>query len=175
MTYKIYCPTGISENCALVPGETLIGSLTREKGEDLGKYNILQGTITDNNNPNYDISYKDAQLTIVSNPIVDSSITVVHGESSNLTSLNTLSSSNARNTIKTLPNMMSKNRVASGDLIFVHVSGGAIKHIMASKSKGKGKGLTNLQHNDMSKSANYEPFGFVRVLVVDGGINIKRK
>ncbi|MBQ7779633.1 MAG: hypothetical protein IJ404_03975 [Clostridia bacterium] len=40
----------------LASGETLSGSLSREQGEDVGSYAITLGTITQNDNPNYDIT-----------------------------------------------------------------------------------------------------------------------
>lgn len=40
-----------------VSGYPLNGSLTREEGESAGKYLILQGGLTDENNPNYEITF----------------------------------------------------------------------------------------------------------------------
>lgn len=53
----------------IVKGETLKGKLTRDAGEDVkaGGYAITQGTVTNANNPNYDITYVGAVFTI--NPI----------------------------------------------------------------------------------------------------------
>lgn len=52
---------------SLVTGETLAGSLTREAGEGVGQYQILQGSITNANNTNYSITYIGAALTV--NPL----------------------------------------------------------------------------------------------------------
>ncbi len=48
----------------LVNGEALIGELTREAGEDAGEYSITQGTLTNQDNANYDITFIPAVLTI---------------------------------------------------------------------------------------------------------------
>lgn len=48
----------------IVAGETLSGELTREAGENVGSYTILQGGITNANNANYDITYVSAEFTI---------------------------------------------------------------------------------------------------------------
>ena len=53
LTYNV--PSG------LVIGETLIGALTREPGENVGTYAITQGTLT---NPNYDITFVEGTFTI---------------------------------------------------------------------------------------------------------------
>lgn len=41
----------------IVEGESLIGTLAREEGENVGFYNILKNTLTEANNPNYQIEY----------------------------------------------------------------------------------------------------------------------
>ncbi len=48
----------------IVRGESLTGELSREQGEDAGEYDILQGTVTNDNNANYDITFVSAVLTI---------------------------------------------------------------------------------------------------------------
>jgi len=48
----------------LVQGETLTGALTRESGENAGTYAIIQGTLTNENNPNYDITFVEGTFTI---------------------------------------------------------------------------------------------------------------
>ncbi len=51
--------------------DTLSGALTRAPGETVagGPYAILQGTLTNANNPNYAIAYVGANLTITARPI----------------------------------------------------------------------------------------------------------
>lgn len=46
------------------PTVTLSGSLDRDTGESVGTYPITQGTVTDANNGNYDITFVGADLTI---------------------------------------------------------------------------------------------------------------
>ena len=53
----------VNEN-GLVGDDQLVGQLTRETGEDVGGYTITQGTLTDEKNPNYAITYVPATLTI---------------------------------------------------------------------------------------------------------------
>lgn len=48
----------------LLSGDSLSGELTRESGESFGAYTILQGSLDQSNNPNYDIDYRAASLTI---------------------------------------------------------------------------------------------------------------
>ena len=59
LTYTI--PEG-----GLVSGDTLTGSLSREEGEDVreGGYAINAGTLTNDNNPNYDITFVPGTFTI---------------------------------------------------------------------------------------------------------------
>ncbi len=59
----------------LVSGETLNGSLSRVAGEAVGDYLITQGTLTNANNPNYNIAFiPGALLTITPIPIIDAII-----------------------------------------------------------------------------------------------------
>ena len=51
---------------SLVGGDTLTGSLSRVTGENIGTYAILRGTV---DNPNYDITYAGALLTVTQRPI----------------------------------------------------------------------------------------------------------
>ncbi len=48
----------------LVEGYPLQGALGRRDGEEVGTYDIIQGTLTNENNPNYDISFQKAVLEI---------------------------------------------------------------------------------------------------------------
>lgn len=41
----------------IISGESLVGTLAREEGENVGFYNILKNTLTEANNPNYQIEY----------------------------------------------------------------------------------------------------------------------
>lgn len=49
---------------SLVEGDQLKGELTREEGEDAGIYEIRQGTLTNENNPGYAITFEPGTLTI---------------------------------------------------------------------------------------------------------------
>ena len=48
----------------LVGEDTLTGALTRAEGKNVSEYDITQGTLTNENNPNYDITFNGAVLTI---------------------------------------------------------------------------------------------------------------
>lgn len=50
--------TGLTGN-AIVANYALTGALTRAEGENVGTYAIYQGTVTDENNPNYAITFVD--------------------------------------------------------------------------------------------------------------------
>ena len=56
----------ISEDTPLVDDDTLTGELTRDAGENVTElgYAITQGTLTNDNNPNYDITFINGKLTI---------------------------------------------------------------------------------------------------------------
>ena len=51
-------PFNFTTNPSILPnGETLNGLLSREAGNEVGFYNILQGTVDNTNNPNFDITF----------------------------------------------------------------------------------------------------------------------
>lgn len=54
----------IADGTPLVSGETLVGALSRATGENCGTYAIVQNTLTNANNPNYNITFTGAELTI---------------------------------------------------------------------------------------------------------------
>jgi len=59
----------------LIASESLAGSLSRAAGEAVGEYAITQGTVTNENNPNYDIVFiAGAKLTVTPAPIIDATI-----------------------------------------------------------------------------------------------------
>ncbi|MCS6787170.1 MAG: YDG domain-containing protein, partial [Thiobacillaceae bacterium] len=64
LTYDTSCGSAAAP-CGLVAGEVLSGALTRQAGESIGLYEILQGTLTHANNPDYDISFAGAHLRIM--------------------------------------------------------------------------------------------------------------
>ena len=55
-------PTLTYTTSGLVGSETLTGTLSREEGEDAGGYAITQGTITDDNNGNYSITFTTGKI-----------------------------------------------------------------------------------------------------------------
>ena len=77
---------------SVVAGETLQGALSRAAGEAVGNYAITQGTLTNDLNPNYDISftgnvtfeiseYLTYTITFVADGVTVSTVTVRPGES----------------------------------------------------------------------------------------------
>lgn len=48
----------------LVGRDKLVGQIARAEGEDAGVYALSQGTVTNENNPNYDITFQDGKLTV---------------------------------------------------------------------------------------------------------------
>ena len=55
-------------------GDTLNGDLTRASGNNVGTYDINQGTVTNATNSNYDITYVKGTYTITAAPITDSAV-----------------------------------------------------------------------------------------------------
>jgi large repetitive protein len=67
----------------LVSPDTLVGNLTRAAGENVGEYNILQGTVSNTQNPNYDITFVSAKFSITPKPITVTmdSLSKMYGDS----------------------------------------------------------------------------------------------
>ena len=61
----------IDENTPLVGDDTLAGALTRTAVEGVGEYPdyILQGTVTNDENPNYDITFIPGKFSITKRPV----------------------------------------------------------------------------------------------------------
>ena len=59
LTYTIDSAT------SLIEGETLVGTLSRVAGETPESYDIMQGTLTDENNPNYKITFNKGTFKIL--------------------------------------------------------------------------------------------------------------
>jgi len=55
----------------LIEGESLTGSLERVEGEMAGSYEIKQGTLTEENNSNYEIKFEPGKFTISAKPAED--------------------------------------------------------------------------------------------------------
>ena len=67
-TYENLDPTlsyNVSDTTPLVDSEELSGELSRLTGENAGTYTITQGTVTNDNNPNYDITFNEGTFTII--------------------------------------------------------------------------------------------------------------
>ncbi len=63
-------PLSLGEVKGMVGSQTLAGSLTREAGIFPGRYRILQGSINNENNPNYNVIFKEGSFyEIVPRPI----------------------------------------------------------------------------------------------------------
>lgn len=67
---------------SLVGSDKLSGTLARDAGDNAGTYNITQGTVNNTHNPNYDITYVNGQLTILTYEIAvtPSLFTKIYGE-----------------------------------------------------------------------------------------------
>ena len=57
-------PTIQPSSKGLVGRDKLVGQIARAEGEDAGIYALTQGTVTNENNPNYDITFQDGKLTV---------------------------------------------------------------------------------------------------------------
>lgn len=51
-------------------GETLVGELVRDEGENVGSYTIRRGTLINENNPNYIITFEENDFIIERRPLV---------------------------------------------------------------------------------------------------------
>lgn len=69
-SYFEYSLSGVSgeEQSGLFNDDQLIGELTRQLGEDVGQYAILQGSLNDWNNPNYQIFFQSDTFAIEPRP-----------------------------------------------------------------------------------------------------------
>ena len=68
--------------------EPLKGLLGRDEGSDVGVYNTNQGTVTNANNPSYDITFASCTLTITREPVIvtaDNKVYVVNTTQPDLT------------------------------------------------------------------------------------------
>ncbi len=54
----------VSDSTPMAEGDKLNGTLSRQQGEDAGEYEISQGTLTNENNPCYDITFYGAEFSI---------------------------------------------------------------------------------------------------------------
>ena len=72
-TYGDTDPTFTYMSDGLVTSDTLTGELSRVTGEEAGTYAITQGTLTNKNNSNYDITFTEGTFTISK---ADATITV---------------------------------------------------------------------------------------------------
>ncbi|SEA35137.1 hypothetical protein SAMN05660420_01832, partial [Desulfuromusa kysingii] len=164
----------------LVTGESLTGSLSRVAGENTGNYEILQGTLTDAENPNYEIDYVAANLTItpdstpasgseeqqLENIITDAQQTATQSPANTvMTSPTEFSQASGRGTLQ------DSNR-SNGGLIFVNVS----THQKGSADNGdsdvNGSGGTETAAAGSMLNGGQNNSGYVHVFVVNGGINL---
>ncbi|MDO5424556.1 MAG: MBG domain-containing protein [Eubacteriales bacterium] len=61
----------------LAGSDTLNGALSRDSGENAGMYQITQGTLTNENNPNYDITFADSvSFTIAEKSLAGAQVSV---------------------------------------------------------------------------------------------------
>jgi len=161
----------------LVAGDSIVGSLSREAGEGTASYAIEQGTVTTAVNPNYDINYVGANLTIAAvivdpNPVVPPSVNEQQ-QAAQTVAQNTLTQMVAQLTGGTatptgapiaLTNPLQTPTVVgggpsagiSGGINFVEVEGDAA---------GDGGAPTRIA------SSGRDASGFMNVFVVRGGVN----
>jgi hypothetical protein len=73
----------------IVTGETLTGELDRVAGENVGSYAILQGTITNDNNANYDITFvsKDFTITKATLTVTAKDAAITYGEDAQISAI----------------------------------------------------------------------------------------
>lgn len=109
---------------SVVAGETLQGELSRATGETIGTYTITQGTLTNDLNPNYNISfvgnvtfeimeYLTHTITFVADGVTVGTVMVGHGESLAPTAFPTIPTKAGYDTISPVWNPGSITNVTS--------------------------------------------------------------
>jgi hypothetical protein len=107
----------------LIAGDTLTGTLSRDIGESVGAYTVTQGTLSNENNPNYDISFNTATFTInVNTATIPNLVSAIAGNSKVLIQWNAISNANynlyyAKETFASLSDIANYGALNGGILI----------------------------------------------------------
>ena len=152
---------------SLVSGDSLSGALSRSAGESVGNYAISASALA---NGKYLLTFVNGTLTITDNPAVSNAQQSATGLFSGTSALGTggLLTSSMMTPLMS-PSLGSS--LVSGGLTFVPVSSSQGQGTGGSGLTGGTGGSTGGTGGVSTQMAGVDPFGFVRVLVVNGGIN----
>jgi len=162
----------------LVGSDVLTGVLTRTGGENVGSYSINANALA---NGNYLITATDGTLSIERNPVLDNAVRVAQQQVS--TGTNAVAAGSSANvTWRTMPSAAqsagfgplssqttgstSSNVSQSGGMVFVQVPDSAANTPTETGSS------EDVALATLPSSGGTDTAGFVRVIVVNGGINL---
>lgn len=148
LTYTVGCGV-LTADCGLVNGEALTGALSRQSGEEVGGYDILQGSLTDSANPNYVINYTQGEFLITaapaSNPDSGQNPAVIaaqHDTANSLTSPQPENFSAFANNPFNTPTPSSQSQ--AGSLQLIEIGEPDVASVINGNSTHNGNGLLNL-------------------------------
>lgn len=165
LTYVAETQTG---SRGLMTGDSLVGQLVRTSGDSAGMYPILQGTLNNVNNGNYDIDYVSGIFTVLAKPATVPLETAVKVTQSTVGVIST--PVNAPILVSSMqPSRVST--VTSSGLTLVPVSANAVISPKGDVAGGKNKSTAEtpaVSTNSVNTNGNM----FMPVFVVSGGINV---
>lgn len=189
LTYSTGCAAGQSTDCGLVAGETLSGNLARDAGEAVGHYAIRQGTVDDAHNPNYLITYVGGDLTIAAANAGGGST----GTESPANTAIAIAQTNAAGVGAASNNgTIGLGRAASVGTATANVGSGAqpvgvggaplqtsgglvLVEMRTPQATDSGTAVVATNTPPQAPQAGVDSLGFVRVVVIDGGIKLDQR
>jgi len=189
LTYATGCAAGQSIDCGLVAGETLSGDLTRDAGEAAGHYAIRQGTVDEAHNPNYLITYVGGDLTIAAANVGGGS-TGTESPANTAIAIAQATAANAGMASNNGP--IGLGRAGSVGTLTANVRGGAqpvgtdgapletsgglvLVETRTPQAADGGTGPVATNTPPQAPQAGVDSLGFVRVVVIDGGIKLDQR
>lgn len=164
----------MADNRGLVEGESITGDLAREPGESVGSYTIGQGKVDEQNNPNYSVAFIGAELAIdgvptpepttepFDRPIADAQQQLLSSDSP---SSGFTSQSNPSQSLTP-----EGGQESGGQTGF---TSGGITYVSLVESSGDSGDADEGGSDSVSQldEGGQDGSGFIRVFVVNGGIN----
>ena len=157
LTYTV-AADGVGRSRGLVVGDALSGQLSRTAGEAAGAYTIGQGTLSNVNNPNYQIAYVSAELTIGAAPVPLPPPVVPP----------------VMEPPVVIPPIVAPVATPPNELLLAVIAAAQSSEQAATQTAISGRilswGLAASPPNQVNASQDAD--GFLKVFVVDGGINL---
>ncbi|MCX7217925.1 MAG: MBG domain-containing protein [Burkholderiales bacterium] len=166
LSYSLACGN-FTENCGLVAGESLAGSLKRVAGEAVRNYAIQQDTLSNQNNPNYLISYTEQNLSIAEAPGKPNAIASVQQTDAERNAISYIQQATRK------PAKKASTASTDSTIDGPNISAGLAFVEIASISETANN--SSVQGAALERGAGRDPAGFMRVFVVDGGINLPKE